>query len=484
MATVKGAGVGEQGMSLWDRALARGLAAGKARIVAITSILLLVIVYFDWVTGPAISLGLFYELPMLLASIVLSPFEIVALALLCTLLRLRFGPDYAGIDFYLRFGFGVISFTLTGLFGSVLVKNRKMAEEHVHAMGKEHALRHRAEEHLRTLVQSSPAGILTLDSGGRVLAANNAAAEIFGLPPGVSLAGKSIERYLPVLSDALHMVMGDPPFRTAAQAQGRRDNGEVFLADTWFSTYSEPEGSRLAAIVVDSSDEMRSREEENLRQLGKYSRIMAGAMLHEIRNLSSAIAVAISNLPGRNGGSSPEMEGLEHLAEGLARVASLELTPGRAGNLESISLKQVLDDLRIVVEPSWREIDGAVRWDLPPDLPKVVAERHGLLQALLNLAENSVNAVQDSPVRELTVSVHSEGDRAFVRFLDTGHGVAHPERLFQPFQAGAESTGLGLYISRSLLRSYGGDLKFEPREKGAAFLVELTTAPQSVTVHA
>ena len=50
-----------------------------------------------------------------------------------------------------------------------------------------------------------------------------------------------------------------------------------------------------------------------------------------------------------------------------------------------------------------------------------------------------------------------------MRFEDSGPGIAAPERLFQPFQQGAEGTGLGLYISRAVLRSYGGDLRFEPQ---------------------
>ena len=53
-------------------------------------------------------------------------------------------------------------------------------------------------------------------------------------------------------------------FRTAMQCKGRRRNGEVFLADMWFSTYRTTAGPRLAAMVVDVSDELRNREESTL----------------------------------------------------------------------------------------------------------------------------------------------------------------------------------------------------------------------------
>jgi len=106
-------------------------------------------------------------------------------------------------------------------------------------------------------------------------------------------------------------------------------------------------------------------------------------------------------------------------------------------------------------------------------MPRVLTDRHGLLQVFLNLARNSQRAVQGCPVRELIVSVSTSSDRALIRFKDSGSGVADPQKLFQPFQPGADSTGLGLYISRSLLRSYGGELRFEPQDRGACFIVEV-----------
>ena len=59
---------------------------------------------------------------------------------------------------------------------------------------------------------------------------------------------------------------------------------------------------------------------------------------------------------------------------------------------------------------------------------------------------------------------------------DNGGGVANPEHLFHPFQAGAEATGLGLYLSQAFLRSFGGELRYRPVQDGASFTVYLTPA--------
>jgi C4-dicarboxylate-specific signal transduction histidine kinase len=103
----------------------------------------------------------------------------------------------------------------------------------------------------------------------------------------------------------------------------------------------------------------------------------------------------------------------------------------------------------------------------------VWADRHSLLQVLLNLTKNSQRAMQDQDVKEFGVSVCVEGERVVVRVRDTGHGIPNPERLFQPFQEGAEATGLGLYLSRALVRTFKGDLRYEPGARGCCFALDL-----------
>jgi C4-dicarboxylate-specific signal transduction histidine kinase len=160
--------------------------------------------------------------------------------------------------------------------------------------------------------------------------------------------------------------------------------------------------------------------------------------------------------------------------EGLGKIATLELRQS-AGSEEmaSVDLGSVLDELRIVTAPSMRESGILFRWHVPHTLPRVWADRHNLLQVLLNLTKNSQRAMQDQPVKEFRVSACVEGERVVVRVRDTGRGISNPERLFQPFQEGAESTGLGLYLSRALVRSFNGDLRYEPGPPGCCFALDL-----------
>ncbi len=208
-------------------------------------------------------------------------------------------------------------------------------------------------------MESSPAAILTLDSGGNVLAANHSASTLLGFPEKQSLQGSSIRTYLPVLADALRIDPGQDGLRTSAQCQGRRDNGEIFLANTWFSSYSAPEGTQLAAIVVDASEEMRDREEQNLRHLLEGNRIVAAAVSHEVRNLCGAISLLCSNLNARHALAQDEdFQGLAALVRGLEKIASLELQSRVNETLEEVPLREVLDNITSSLSPigaRWRE---------------------------------------------------------------------------------------------------------------------------------
>jgi PAS domain S-box-containing protein len=359
-----------------------------------------------------------------------------------------------------------------------------LAVEHLASIQKEQSLRREAEEQLRLLVESSPAAILTTDGKGTVVAGNVAADNLFGIPEGESVRGRDIARYLPVLRDALRLDVAREGLRTAAKCQGYRESGDIFQAHIWFSSYLSREGPRLAAIVVDSSEEMRDREEQGLQQLLRGNRIAAAAVAHEVRNFCGAIALRSLNLAERYQlDGDADYAGLSTLVAGLESLASLELQFRSQEQMEQVELREILNDLRILIESDWHDIDGSVGWAIPDNLPLVIAEPRGLVQAFLNLAQNSWRAVQEGGRRVLEIGVSVSGDRVAVRFDDFGPGVSDPARLFQPFQSGASGTGLGLYVSRVIVRSYGGDLRYEPGPVGSSFVIELDAVAHTPEAH-
>jgi two-component system, LuxR family, sensor kinase FixL len=465
----------------------------RTSVLTRAALMIAAIGLIDWRIEGNIPLGFLYLFPMLLVGSVLTRWQIAVAAAVCTVLTELFD------SFEWSFPAGIprdilifAAFFCMGLFVYEVVRSRQAALHHTLEIEREVEARSEAEEQLKILVESSPAAVFTTNSEGVVLLANEAAHRLFIVPAG-TLPGRSVHEFLPSLVNVLTPKSSRgadaarnadpasdkrPPFRTAMQCRGRRQNGEVFLADIWFSTYSTSAGSRLAAMVVDGSEDLRNREELSLHQLLAGSRILVGAVSHEIRNVCGAIAMAHANLAKSAAlapslAQSKDFEALGNLILALEKIAAMDLRQ-MADQACGVDLSSLLEEYCIIVEPALREQDINLSIQIEPGLPLVWADRQSLLQVLLNLTKNSERAMSEAVPRELTIGVTRERQRITIRFRDTGCGVTHPDRLFRPFQQQAVATGLGLYLSRAFMRSFRGDLRYEPEPVGSSFIIDLS----------
>lgn len=456
----------------------------RAPLWTSAAVLILLIAWLDWLL-PNISVGFLYLIPILLTAATMKKSHILALAAICAYLREAFDPLQGTAVATLnpamwvpgstgRVLVTVTGFAMTGFFISELNHRRRMLADHLHEREKHIQLREEAERQLEILIETSPLAILTLGHTGQILLANESARQLLGCEDG-AMQGQPVEPYLPILTRMLHSARMGSNIRTNVECKGQRRNGEVFLAHVWLSTYRTSGGSALAAVIWDASENLRDREGAGLNSMMATSRILIGAISHEIRNLSAAAAAAyqaMSAIPGNEANEHYQVLGT--LIRGLEKIASSGLHMASGRERAVADLGTVLDETRIVVESSLREAGVHVVWEIAPDLPLVQADHHSLLQVFVNLARNSGQAMEENEgMREVRISAAVESDLVVVRFRDTGPGVAHPEELFRPFQPGAHSFGIGLYVSRAIVRSHGGGLRYEPQPLGSCFAVEL-----------
>jgi two-component system sensor kinase FixL len=489
----------------------------RASLLPQAWLLIALVALADWKVDDRVPLGWLYLLPVSMLASRLDRLGITGVAALCTALA----ETFDGFKWQWRSGLSrevlyFSAFAGIGLFVHQTLLGRRAAiahmtaaAEHMLALESEVQARREAEEQLLILIESTPVAVFTADAAGTVLLANAAAGHLFAIAPG-QLAGHSISEFIPPLFDVPALREGgQPSFRTVMQCRGRRATGEIFQADVWFSTYRTSTGPRLAALVVDTSEELRNREESSLDQLLAGSRILVGAVSHEVRNVCAAIKVVYENLARADtfaasrtsnpAAQSKDFEALGTLVIALERIASMELSQA-ANQLSYIDLHALLEEVLIVIAPALREQEIALVWEVEPALPMVWADRQSLMQVFLNLVKNSERAMEAvaSSERTLTITTSCTHPPSFppstprvrVRVRDTGTGVQHPELLFKPFQQQASATGLGLYLSRALMRTFSGELRYEAARseiehppqghtRGACFVVELNTAPQT-----
>ena len=154
----------------------------------------------------------------------------------------------------------------------------------------------------------------------------------------------------------------------------------------------------------------------------------------------------------------------------------MELTTGAADqDRQTVQLGPVLDELRVLIESVCRDSEIELEWTATDQSRSVWADHYGLIQVFLNLLKNSRRALESVSEKRIKISTVHDERSVIIRLQDTGPGISDPQILFHAFQRGAESTGLGLYVSRALMKSFGGDLSFEPAEHGCTFAVTLQT---------
>lgn len=429
--------------------------SSPAGVVARSAILIVSIGLMEWPQG---WMGLVYLVPVVVGAFVLRGWHLAGAGAVSILLSQVFhaGPWIPHPATVLL---------IASVFGIALQAG------HVRSEGL-HRNEHEAEQERRTFFDNSPAAILIADGAGKIVLANKAAQNLLGFEDQ-PLTGQGLASCLPALASALRIERANQVFHTITECKGWRPNGEVFIADAWFSIDKTPLGPRLGAVVVDASERLEEREQWGLRSALTTSQIAIGAVLHEIRNLCAAATLMHANLERvPNLRKNEDFEALGSLVGALAKIASAELRAGES-LLTSVDVGAVLDQLRLIIDPWFRRSEMSIDWDIASDLPRVWAEGPGLLQIFLNLAQNSNKAMSSSEQKRLTISASVEGDSVLVRFRDTGPGVTAPDEMFRPLHNSAGVKRLGLYVSRAIAHSFSGELRSEPSPVGSCFAVEL-----------
>lgn len=430
--------------------------------VLVAWLLITTIALADWYVPIDVAFGFLYLLPMAILGTMWSRWPLVIVGALCTALENQFDP----YTFPLEVAVAHDIVTFSGLAGAGLIaytvtRSRRLAAE--------------ADEQFEFFIKTSPAAIVTMTDSGEILLANAAAHRLFLAPPE-ALPGRNIRAHVPdLVRIASRPGSATRGIQSAMQCRASRSNGEAFLGEMFFSTYNTAQGPRVAAVIIDVSAAVQERELSGLDQLLASSRILVGAISHEMRNLCTAMAVNYETLRR----SAPlagnrDFETLGTLLNTLEQVGSAEFTLGTpADEGLPVVLAEILEELRLVLDPYCQQAGIDVHWEIPANLPSVWTDKHRLLQVLLNLLRNSERALAACDIKRIDVTATHRTNVVAIRVTDSGPGLPMPSHLFEPFQPGAEATGLGLYLSRALARSFRGDLRHEAGASGCTFVIDL-----------
>ena len=348
-----------------------------------------------------------------------------------------------------------------------------------------------SEERYRTLVESSPDGIVTLDDTGRIATFNRTFAALLGLPPA-EIAG------LPLSRAAL--LPGQKPCPPPPALLGRRKMVEVELQiarrdgkaiQISMDLTARPGGEGTAdpylAVLRDVTE--RKELESQLSFSDKMAGIgqLASGIAHEFNNLLSVIrsSAEIVGHGLREAVDAKEIAKIVKASEkGAALVDGLlHFARRKTGQWELLDLRSALEEVMDLVEADFRTSGLVVRKDYAA-VPPVRADKGQIQQVFLNLVINARDAMERGD--RLTLRAGGSGAWAVMEFANTGRLISPTAlpRIFEPFftsqesaRSGKKGSGLGLSISLGIIESHGGTIEARSAPgSGTVFTVRLPAA--------
>lgn len=245
------------------------------------------------------------------------------------------------------------------------------------------------------------------------------------------------------------------------------------------------EGDYLDINVRDVTEE--KRREARLRRSESLASMttMAAGIAHEIKNPLAAMQIHLQLLHKAfvkktaltEEDASRYLNVIEEEIERLNRIAVDFLFAVRPMNidLKLCSVDEILKGLCEFISPEIESHGIKLVWQVEKYLPKLMMDKQHINQALLNIIQNAIHAMDDGGT--LTLSVKNDGD--FVLFLisDTGCGIKEENlaKIFEPyFTTKATGTGLGLTNVYKIVKEHSGDISVESKVgKGTTFYIRL-----------
>lgn len=294
----------------------------------------------------------------------------------------------------------------------------------------------------------------------------------------------------------------------------RRDGTEFFCETTVHAVRSETTGEivglegifrdvtrrvKLEKELRRHTEDLEAKVEEKTKEVLELERIriqleklaylgkMSATIVHEIRNPLSSIKMGLTTLRKRVAMNERDKEcivlatrevvHLERILKDLLNFAKTQEVKYVRHDLNNV-LDLTLNQLEEEFEQAGVGIDRA----LAPGLPRVRMDFDRMCQVFMNLLLNAKQSFQVGGTITVETSLHPNGDRVCIRFIDDGAGIGEEEltQIFEPFYSTKQDgTGLGLTVVQNIVDVHGGTIRIESEVgEGTTVTIELPVQKQ------
>lgn len=344
---------------------------------------------------------------------------------------------------------------------------------------------------LHTIVDNLDDALALIDGDGIIQATNRQFARLFDMPPD-ALPGVPCHEVCPAVAPIVSRTLSSA-LKSSGRVQIQTSSGATVILDVHSIPLREEDESRRVVLrLVDVTEHLQleaiMRQNERLATSSRLAAIVA----HEINTPLQSIQNYLYLL--RSNGAAQSAEFLDLLSDEICRVSGLlrrllDLHRPGDGAIELVDCNAVVERVLLLLGGTLAGSGIRVERSLAASLPQISGQRDALMQVLLNLVLNAVDAMPyGGALRMTTRSAYETINRSPVACVqiiveDTGPGIAPglQERIFDPFfTTKPHGSGLGLAVSRQLIEQHGGMLRVQsvPGD-GATFIISLPSANEA-----
>jgi len=342
---------------------------------------------------------------------------------------------------------------------------------------------------LRTFFDNIPSCIYVIDHSYTIMIINNRRSERVNTTPQKLVGTKCYEslygnRAPCPLCRVAEAFNGIPAVRSLREWQPR----ETFIQ--WEITtvpIRENAGQINQAIIFEDDVTEKWLLETNLIESEKLASIgqLAANVAHEINNpLSAIIANAQLLLRDFANADADTIEALKLIETAGVRASKIvgdllkSARREKREEFEEIPLNETIQDAISMVNFEIRNRNVKLKLDLSEEMPSILAHQNQIKGVWINLIMNALGAIE-SPHGVISISTRYEDGQYRIAFADNGKGISleNQERIFEPFFTTKEAghgTGLGLSVSRQVIKEHHGSIDFESQPGiGTKFIIIL-----------
>jgi len=274
-------------------------------------------------------------------------------------------------------------------------------------------------------------------------------------------------------------------------------SGREIIIDYHLTPLQQPDQKIQLILEISQMDRhIRIAREEKLLSEQNATRNLVRGMAHEIKNplggLRGAAQLLERELPG------PELQEYTQIIIGEAdRLQSLVdrmLGPNNVPKKHNVNIHQILEHVRQLIQVELPD-DAYIHFklDYDPSLPDIMADSDMMIQTILNITQNAVQALggngeityKTRPLRHFTIGHIHHRLVLQTDIIDNGPGISEEiqEQIFYPMVTGRpEGTGLGLSIAQSLINQHGGliEMSSQPGKTVFTLYLPLSNTPPAV----